>query len=200
MKFLPTSGLIVVFAFCTQIGIAQTTVVLINEKPTRVKLQDGEIAAVYNEVPGYMKGYKKSPADAFQKLDIKLIEGGIDSDTPVAAEELPNDVAPEATTSFDTSSDLPEPYVNFDSGSAILTDASLTTIQSFASAMKSGNRKSILLKSWFKSGDGGSQELIQNRLDACRAYLESQGVPSNRILTSLIGSNRESKFVSVVIN
>jgi len=199
MKFFPQSGLIFILAFCTQIGLAQTAIVLINEKPTRVKLEDGEITAVYNEVPNYMDGYEKAPEDAFKKLPLQRINNDIE----VVAQ--PAVAVADTESDSDIEIDAPEkpelePSVYFEKNSAILTDESLATIQAYATRFKDRSNKSILLKAWYRSGDERSQELVENRLDACRAYLETNGVASNIILTSLIGSNRESKFVSVILN
>ena len=203
MKFIPKCGLIVAFALSTQLSIGQSAIVLINEQPTRVKIENGEITAVYEKVPNYMDGYKKAPEDAFKKLPLKAITGSqvyVFEDTPEPAEiNTTEDTGETIEVDAVEDSELAS-AIDFNSGSAILSNIALTTIEDYAKQLKNSEVKSILLKSWYRSGDSNSQELVKNRLEACRAYLESQGVASNVILTSLIGSNRESKFVSVIVN
>lgn len=183
----------------TQLGLTQSAIVLINEQPTRVKLEDGEITTVYEKVPNHMDGFAKAPEDAFSKLELSQFN----ADVPAVADNDTTESDTEDIQILDDShlevANIDE-SVNFDYDSAILTPGALTTIKSYASVIKSNDKYTVMLKSWYKSGDQRSQELVKNRLDACKAYLEANGVPSNIIVTSMIGSNRESKFVSVILN
>jgi len=207
MKFFPRLGLCAVLLSLGVLLQAQkTAIVLINEQPTRVVIKDGEITEIKSLVPGYMTGYQKAQADKFQKVPLQSIEYLKASDSVVIAaykgeNSIPDSIAPEDKTSTATKSDKAlSQSVNFDFESAILSDLALETIEAYAELLNSGSARSILLKSWYKDGDQKSEELVRNRLAACRQYLETRGVASNIILTSLIGSNRESRIVSVVLN
>lgn len=207
MKFSPICGLLAVL-LCTALSAnaQKTAVILINEQPTRVVLENGEIAQVKGVVPAHMNGYEAAPRDAFQKIPLESIEIlNPQSETPVAlslAENVPGTT--EAGTTGDTADGSNtatlSKSINFSFESATLSEESLQTIESYAKVLNNRTSKSILLKSWYKDGDARSEELVRNRLDACRQYLETRGVASNIILTSLVGSNRESRFVTVILN
>jgi outer membrane protein OmpA-like peptidoglycan-associated protein len=209
MKFYPHCGLTIILAFITHIGWAQTAIVLINEQPTRVSLNNkGEISKVYNKVPGYMSDFKKAPRDEFKKFELSDIDNNEDlvmmapqtlSETDATQAAAVNAQKEEAIDIEDSDNRV-SPSIYFDMASAILSEESLNTIKAYASVLKERGANSVLLKSWYKSGDKKSQELVENRLEACRQFLETQGVASNIILTSIVDSNRESSYVSVIVN
>ncbi len=204
MKFFPKFGLLLSLVLTTHLGISQSAVILINEKPTRVVLKNGDIAEVKNLVPRYMDGYKRSPKDDFIKLPFEFLNdnramASSTSDTPVIEEFIVSESVNNENYEEDIT-DSEDKAVYFDFDSAILTAEALEAIKSYSTEIKENKIQSILLKSWYKSGDSNSYELINNRLTACRQYLEANGVPSNLILTSTVGSNRESRFVSILIN
>lgn len=207
MKFFSRLGLCAVLLGLGVLLQAQkTAIVLINEQPTRVVIKDGEITEIKSLVPGYMSGYQKAPADNFQKVPLQSIEYLKASDSIVIAAFrgentiTDNKALEEKAAVVDKTKKALSQSINFDFESAILSELALETIEAYAELLNSGSARSILLKSWYKDGDQQSEELVRNRLDACRQYLETRGVASNIILTSLIGSNRESRFVSVVLN
>ena len=192
MIFFSRIGLCtVLLALGVLLQAQKTAIGLINEQPMRLFIKDGEITEIKSLVPGYMAGYQKAPVDNFQKVALQPIEYFKASDSvAVAALKGGNAKTDKALSQS----------INFDFESAILSDLALETIEACAELLKSGSARSILLKSWYKDGDQQSEELVSNRLEACRQYLETKGVASNIILTSLIGSGRESRFISVVLN
>lgn len=202
MKFLPTTGLIVTLALQCSITFSQkTAIVLINEQATKVELTDGEITAVYNAVPGHMNGYSKAPNDDFRKIPLQQLDTDRLLAVQQSADPADKDLfLPEPEEPATDESNALNQAVYFDFESAILSNEALGTIENYADVLKARQANSVLLKSWYKNGDANSEKLVKNRLDACRAYLETQGVGSNIILTSLIGSNRESRFVSLILN
>ena len=208
MIFFSRIGLCtVLLALGVLLQAQKTAIGLINEQPMRLLIKDGEITEIKSLVPGYMAGYQKAPVDNFQKEALQPIEYFKASDS-VAVAALKggnaktdnNLVVDETTATVHKTDKALSQSINFDFESAILSDLALETIEACAELLKSGSARSILLKSWYKEGDQQSEELVSNRLEACRQYLETKGVASNIILTSLIGSGRESRFISVVLN
>ena len=159
-------------------------VVLINGTPQKVTLKNGEITSVDKAMPGYMAGFIKPKSDMFTLMDIYL-----ESEAEIIAEAKPTEV--EA---------LPVKLANsleFESGSAILTNETISTIKQFAEKATAGGNKTIILQAFYKTGDTESQELTINRLDACKQLFEINGVQSSLIFTTFSGSNSPGDFVSV---
>ena len=207
MKIIPTRGLFIILLLSSATLMSQTKVVLINEVPTRVEIADGDITAVNSEVPGYMNGYTKSPQSNFIRAPYQLpkpVAAYAELDSPeIDLSNVPALTDTNETDDSEISDDMIDELNNslfFDYGSAILSEENIKNLDGFAEKLKSRSAKTILLKSWFRGGDDESHTVVKNRLDACKQYLETKGVASNIILTSQIGSNRESRFVTVVLN
>ena len=172
--------LVLLFAGSTQ---AQK-VVLINGNAKKVTIKNGEITAIEKDMPGYMAGYLKPSKDIFTLMDLQLA-----ADSALIAEAQPTEV-----------NALPVKLANsleFESGSAILTSQTVATIKQYADKIKSGEQKTIILQSYYKTGDTSSQELTINRLEACKQLLEINGVQGSLIFTTFSGSNSPGDFVSV---
>ena len=135
-------------------------------------------------MPGYMAGYIKPSKDLFT-----LVEPQLESEANLIAAAEPTEV-PELPIKLANSLD-------FEAGSAILSNEAIADIQKFAHKAKSGGNKTIILQAYYKTGDTSSQELTINRLDACKQLLQINGVQSSLIFTTFSGSNSPGDSVSV---
>jgi len=167
--------------------LSQSKVVLINEIPTKVDIENNEIASIHESVPSYMKGYEKAPRDIFRKIwpgeTVKLL---------AAAPKDPKSEVKTAITESDNA-------IRFNSDSYSLSENTKLNLDKLAQKILDSKSTSILLKSFYKLGDVDSQELTINRLDACKDYLQTKGIQGSLILTSFTGSENQTDKVSVDI-
>ena len=162
---------------------SQSTIVLINEIPTKVDLNGSEITSINEKVPSYMNGYRNSPKSEFRRIwpgEVVDIKAMVSVDPPVAEESIPEQ----------------EEAIRFEESSFVLSSTTKDNLDKLVEQIKTQNSNTVLLKSWYKLGDTGSQELTINRLDACKSYLESKGVQGSIIITSFTGAESQTDFVS----
>jgi len=173
------------------IASAQSQTVLVNGEPTRVDLIGSDVTAVNNEVKGYMRGYERPPFDPFKKaspIPSPITRTATRSSQTVATSKP-------RTASTPATSVKPEGGLTFEGITTKLTASAKEQIKK----IKSGEVKSVLLKSWHLAGNKISQNLIKQRLDACRAVFMAEGIGPNVILTSLTAGSEESKKVEVIL-
>ena len=190
MKIIPTvslTSLLLLLCF----SISAQTMALVNGVATKVKYQDGELLEIYDTYPNYMNGFELPSEDNFTKVPPRLLQ-------------LEQPVAEEALAEADIMKKTEEYKVNnalfYDESSNTLDAESVIRVAGYANNYKSKTTKSFLLKGWYNNTDDESQKRIKQRLDEGKKALEKQGVPSNLILTSLIGASKESRFVTVITN
>lgn len=165
-------------------SFSQEKVVLVNGNATKVELDGSTIIAIHEKVPGYMRGYIKPKSDIFKKtmpLSDRESYKGADAEIEIF-EPLPI---------------VAENALYFDQNMATLTDNTMTALKKHAETIKSGGVKTVSLKAWYKLGDESSQHLVANRLDACKRFLELNGVQSNLIFTSFTAAKDISEYVEI---
>ncbi|NNE26629.1 MAG: hypothetical protein HKN09_07280 [Saprospiraceae bacterium] len=172
--------LVLLFAGSTQ---AQT-VVLVNGNAKRVALKNGEIVSIDKDMPGYMAGYIKPKNDIFT-----LVNPQLESSEELLAATEPTEVEARPIKLANS--------LEFESGSAILSNETIEAIKQYAEKAKSEPNKTIILQAYYKTGDTSSQDLTLNRLDACKQLLELNGVQSSLIFTTFSGSNAPGDYVDV---
>lgn len=195
MNVLPFLFVICAFLFTT--NAHSQVIVLINEVATRVDHVDGDLEKLYEEIPDYMDGFEKSPYDMFTKVPPRLLSELTASNDIAVVERTKTADANNLVDSDKTEEDNNAIY--FKSNSVTIGKKYTTKIGDFSKEVTSGKARSVLLKSWYKTDDDASQDLAKQRLEACKKYMEKEGVPSNLILTSVIGSNKASNYVSVLL-
>lgn len=197
MKYLPTLTLIILLMGVKSDSFGQVKA-LVNEVATDVDHKKSNLTALYNKYPRYMDGFEKAPYDPFTKVPPRLnIQNFADlqsSDSDLLAQN-------NSETPFDNIKlkKKKDDFIYFEGATANLINSSLPKISAYSEGIKDGISKSILIKGWYKSEDKQSQKLIEKRLDVCKLKLEENGVPSNLILTSILGSNKEKRHLSLLV-
>jgi len=205
MKYLPFFALFVCL-LCFSTNTNGQVKVLVNEVPMDVDHTNGELLALYKKYPNFMDGYEKAPFDPFKKVQPRINDLNFATNDKKALQSRGemNDNT-QATPSNVTDNEkalkksLKDKYIYFVGGTSNIDDKSLIKVKNFSEKIKNGESKSILIKGWYKMDNDSSQKLIQDRLEGCKFKLEEAGVPSNLILTSILGSNKESKYVSILL-
>ena len=183
MKIIPNILIMLLVIGSVTVLSSQSTIVLINEIPTRVELDGSEISSINDKVPSYMNGYRKSP-----KSNFRLIWPGETVDiSAMAALDI---AAPEAEAP------AAKQAISFEASSFALSEDTKANLNKLADDIIANSRTSVLLKSWYQLGDVSSQELTINRLDACKDYLVSKGVKGSLIITSFTGAEKQTDYVS----
>ncbi len=169
---------------CSAITQAQY-VVLVNGNATKVDLDGSDVVALHEELPRYMRGFEKAPYDGFMKtMPLSNIED-------IIVAEDSGDII------YENDPSLPPNALYFDPDLATLTKSTIAALKNYATMIKESNSKSVILKSWYKLGDINSQELISNRLEACKQYLEINGIQGSLIFTSFTASKNATDYVSI---
>jgi outer membrane protein OmpA-like peptidoglycan-associated protein len=166
---------------------AQKTV-LVNGEATKVTVSDNNITSIKGTSPGYMAGYADASNDVFTKVQPRL--GSTQATTsrasaPVAAKKEP------LLSNTDA--------VSFAEGAYEIEADAKKYLNSVAKSVKSGEVKTILLKTGYKTGDSDDISLTRRRLDSCKRHLESKGVGSNLILTSMVARKDASTKIAVLM-
>jgi len=189
-----------VLSFSFNFLLAQS-VILINGVPTQVRLEGTEIVEVKGEAKNYLAGFDSSAVSTgFQYAELRMNQRTpAVAEAPVRQATKPN-VAPSLSSPRAASSPfISGNYFKFGSNSALLSDTSLKEIRQYSEKIKSGKASSVLLESFHVDGNASSQELVMNRLEACKNYFEVNGVPSNLIVTNIYPNDKESDKVSVTL-
>lgn len=167
-------------------GFGQTKVVLVNGDAKLVELSGSDVTTIKKDLPRHMRGYEKPSYDLFKKRS-PLAE----LSSPVAVNELGGDIVPSSKSESISNA------IYFDSNSAILTDQAIAALKRWSTELKSKGNQTVLLKSFYKEGNTKSQQLVANRLDACKRYLELNGVQSSLIFTTFTGADNLVDYITV---
>ena len=198
MKYLPLTTVVVISLLSTTSSFGQVKA-LINGVATDVDHINGELTAIYKQFPNYMNDFEDAPFDIFQKVPPRLNQEGF-VEVEQTTSSLESTVTPSKEMVKGDGKKAKENNAIFFIGSTSdMNKKSVTKIKSFSDKITKGDSKSVLLKAWYKLDDPKSEELVKSRLDVCKAEMEANGVPSNLILTSILGSSKESRFVTVLL-
>ncbi|MBT8229681.1 MAG: hypothetical protein KJO50_05430 [Bacteroidia bacterium] len=177
--------LINLFVFLSiSFSYTQEKVILVNGNATKVELEGSKIVAIRGQLPNYMRGYIKPKSDIFKKT------------MPLSEREAYQGAESEIET-FEPLPLVAENALYFNENMATLTDNTMTALKRYAQTVKSGEARTVSLKAWYTLGDTSSQRLVANRLDACKSFLEVNGVPSNLIFTSFTAAGELSEYVEI---
>ena len=177
--------LVIYLSISASVSHAQKTV-LVNGEASKVTVSNTDVTAVNESVPGYMNGYERPTGDIFQKVAPRL-------GTTTRTSTLPPATVKKEPLLANVKS------VSFKEGSFDVNDSGQQFLDIVANTIKSGEAKTILLKTWYKSEDKVDISLTRKRLDACKRYLESKGVVSNLILTSMVAKDKKSTDIAVLM-
>ncbi len=167
------------------------TVVLINSVASEATLsQSGDILEVHREIPDHMRGYAKAPVNAFQYSPLRVGQ-------TIAA--VPEDRPETAAVPEEPTPDVIGNAIVFADGSAILDPSAMTRMDQIIRNMRSGGQRIIQLNSLYDLESATSRELAQNRLDACKSYLELKGVQGSNILIILDAANTDRNYINYSI-
>ncbi len=180
--------LVIYLCLYSSSSYAQKTV-LVNGEATKVVIANSDISEIKGQKPGYMNGYESPSTDVFTKVPPRLGNQGtsVRPSTPVATttkkEPLLTDVK----------------SVSFAEDAYEVNNDGQKFLDIIANTIKSGEVKTILLKTYYKSEDNANISLTRRRLNACKRYLESKGVVSNVILTSMVAKDEKSNDIAVLM-
>ena len=198
--------LISVVTFSSNLAYTQSVVIL-NGVPTRVQLDGDKIVSILEEVPNYLSSeYERKNTEIKHGDPANVVK---DAKTSQPAEAIAVNAttkakSTETTETVETKTTISsEPLVSkkfkFSGNSALLSELSISEIKNYAKKVISGEASSVTLESFFQTGNRRSEQLINNRLDACKKYFELSGVDSSKIMTNKIADNNQSNEVSVTL-
>ncbi len=159
--------------------------ILVNGQATEVEILDKDLKKIKNQVDGYMADYQSPSSDKFTKVSPRL-----GNQVQVKPEQIQDEsVAGSTISNLKT--------VSFEGQSTDINMAGKKFLDDIVNTIKSGKSTTILLKTWYKSGDKSNIAITRQRLEACKRYLESEGIVSNLILTSMVAKDDKSSDIAV---
>lgn len=195
---------VLIFCFLGLTVSSAQTVVLINGVPTKVELAGSEIVKVIGVENNYMAGFSNTQND-YQTVDPST--GAVSS--PIATTSTSSTITSATTT---TSTVISQPvesptaapivsgnYFKFDRNSALLSQLAINEIKDYATKVTSGQASNITLQSFYTTNNKRSEQLTKNRLEACKKYLELNGVSPTAITVESIPNDRQSDKVSITL-
>jgi len=172
---------------------------LVNGVATDVDQKNGNVTALYSEFPNYMDGYEKAPFDPFKKVPPRMnILNYAEATFLKQADKQSTLKQAKASANNTPRSSKRDKFIYFEGNSSTINKNSLPKVASNSKKIIEGKAKSLLIKGWFKKNDDSSKQRIERRLEVCKAELEEKGVPSNLILTSIMESNKELRYLSIL--
>ena len=176
---------VIVFMYCGIMNAQKT--VLVNGEATLVTLSNNDIASVKGSKANHMSGYAQPSSDIYKKVKPRI------GNSVPSTRTIP---APVSNTKEPLMRNTES--VSFADGNSDVSAEAKKYLNSVAKSVKSGEVKTILLKTWYKSGDTDNISLTRRRLDSCKRFLESKGVVSNLILTSMVAKSKSSSEIAVL--
>lgn len=164
-------------------------VLLVNGEATSVVIQDKNITAINGKVSNYMNGFQSGPNDGFTKVAPRL------GTQAVAI----NDVSTVRNMTKVGSKKPKFKSVSFEEGKYEISTDGADFLNTIANTIKSGEVKSILLKTNYLAESKVDISLMRRRLDATKRYLEEKGVQSNLILTSMVSKDSKTSDISILM-
>lgn len=173
------------------------SVVLINGEPHNVRLSGSEITQVTGKASAHMQGFENKD-DGFQKV-------GIQPRTPNQSVPDKAEVAAASSRKVITSTVSSKGKIKsgnkvlFKAGSSELPLPGKKELRKKAADIVTKIAKSVLIETSYIANDKESESLAKDRLAACKAYLEKNGVRSNVILTNTRREQNQSNDVSIIL-
>lgn len=208
--------LITISALAISISLLQAqTIVLLNGVPTKVMLEGTKIVSIGESVDAHMAGYAAATTeieysdnpdfidatstDSYRKPSSTAIASTPVTSAPTAAVDTPTPpkVKPEAVLPAVEKPLVAGNYFNFSGNSALLSASAIDQIKEYSQKILTGEASSVLLESFFDASNKRSEELVQNRLDACKRYFEVNGIANNLVQVNKIADKTQSNKVSV---
>lgn len=164
-------------------------VLLVNGDATRVVIESYKITAIEGKVSNYMNGFQVGPNDGFTKVAPRL------GTQAVAI----NDVSAVRNMTKVGAKKPKYKSVSFEEDMFDITADGKKFLKTIASTIKSGEVKSILLKTNYMAEDKSDISLMRRRLDATKRFLEEKGVQSNLILTSMVAKDKKTSDIAILM-
>ena len=190
MKVLSPKFLCLTVYLFIYIGVsnAQKTV-LVNGEATKVTVSNQDVTSIDGKVDGHMSGYTQPTSDIYKKVNPRI---GVTNTPSTRTVSAPVSSKTEPLLSNTKS-------VSFAEDKYEITTNAKAYLDTVAKSIKSGDVRTILLKTWYLSGDSDNISLTRRRLDSCKRYLEKQGVGSNLILTSMVAKKETTSEIAILM-
>ncbi len=164
-------------------------VVLVNGEAKKVNIEDNAVTEIQKDVPNYMNGFEDTSADPYTKVEPRIgTQAVVASDRNMAEAKL----SPFTTVKKDKT-------VSFGDGSSVLSTEAQDFIKKIAASVKSGEAKTVLLKSSHVSDDRENLSIMRKRVEACKKLLIENGVAPNLILTSMFSAKEATDVVGILL-
>ena len=183
MTFTSLKFILVVLCFYAGTAVGQT--ILVNGQATKVEILDKDLKKVNGKVNGHMTEYQSPSNDKFTKVGPRI--GSQDQVKPKP--RLDEKVSGSIISNLKT--------VSFKGKSTDISMDGQKFLDDIVNTIKSGKSTTILLKTWYMAEDKADIAITRKRLDACKRYLESEGIVSNLILTSMVAKENKSSDIAV---
>ncbi len=193
---------VILLALVGLAGLSAQTVVLINGVPTKVELNGSEIVKVLGVENNYLAGYATAQND-YQTVDpttrATIATASDNTDLNQTSTTTANASTTEPQGSNNASTAFSGNYFKFERNSALLSQLSINEIKDYAKKVTTGQASSVTLQSFYRTNSQRSEQLVKNRLDACKKYFELNGVSASAITTESIPNDRQSNKVSITL-
>ena len=180
-----TSLKFILLVLCLYACTATGQTILVNGQATEVEILDKNLRKVKEKVNGYMVEYQSPSNDKFTKVSPRL-----NNQVQIKPAQIQNEIVLSSTISNLKT-------VSFEGQSSDINMDGKKFLDDIINTIKSGKSSTILLKTWYTSGDKSDIAITRNRLEACKRYLESEGIVSNLILTSMVAKEGKSSDIAV---
>jgi len=197
MREAMAKSMILISFIVTGHALSGQSVILINGEAHQVNLKGQEVTKVTGPVKGHMEGYS-SKQDNFQKASLNNTQPNqsIPDRGQVAAA-----ASKKVVTTTVTSSDKIKTGNNliFKPGSSELDNKAKRQLKLNAADIVTKISKSVLLETSYLRSDKESERLAKDRLEACKAFLEKNGVRSNVIISNSRRADAVANGVSIIL-
>ena len=135
---------------------------------------DAAMIAKVKEAENVQFKSTKKPEPQFKTVIIE--EGSINSDSPNVIVSEDNGKSEVSKFNYD---------LKFQGFTARLTPVLINQLQDVAKDYKENTQKNIFIRSFITQGDTTNEQLAENRMIACKDLLETYGIDSSKISTSI---------------
>ena len=178
-------------------GIDAQNVVLINGVPTSVEIVDQEIVRVKGNAAGYMNGFSNED-DGFTHAKLSVDRKNISPD-PIELAKAGSKQAIVTTSMAKSSPIVKGQKINFNGSEPTLDKSIVKELKKKAADIAAGFATTIMLETTYIGTDAENKELMNTRLQLCKATLVRNGVDESKVSTILRPAVKASNEVSIIL-
>ncbi len=178
-------------------SIDAQTVVLVNGVPTTVEIVDQEIVKVKGNAAGYMNGFSNED-DGFTHAKLSVEKKNTSPD-PIELAKAGSNQAIVTTSMAKSSPIVTGQKFYFEGLDSTLDKSVVKELKKKAADIAAGFASTIMLETTYIGTDPENKELMNTRLQLCKATLVRNGVDESKVTTILRPAAKASNEVSIIL-